>query len=108
MCPKTKDDREEPEEAGALEPTDESLGSARDCSADAADTQASPSEAAAAYGRRPITKSGKFPKTAPTSKKSSTKPPTSAREENSLMGSAAQSRYTFVAPRIGKKKKPTE
>jgi len=93
MSPKTKDDREESEEA--LEPPP---------GLESGETQASPTEAAAAYGRRTITKSGKFAKTASSSKKSSS----SAREETSLIGSAAQSRYTFVAPRAGKKKKPTE
>ena len=100
MSPKPKDDREEPEESGADEAATEGT--------DANKT------AAAAYGRRTITKSGKFPKTPSSSSGKSrddvvdlrsSSPAISIREEGKLMGSSGTSRYTLVAPRTGKKKK---
>jgi hypothetical protein len=92
MSPKPKDDREEPEE-----------GAAEEAAAEGTDANKA---AAAAYGRRTITKSGKFPKTASSSTKSSPSvAPISIREEGKLMGSSGTSRYTLVAPRTGKKKK---
>lgn len=93
MSPKPKDDREEPNEA----PLEE--GAADAVCAERTDAK----QAAAAYGRRTITKSGKFPKTESSSSKSGASP--SIREEGKLMGSSGTSRYTLVAPRTGKKKK---
>jgi hypothetical protein len=97
MSPKPRDDREEPEEIAGEE---------------APATEGSDATKAAAYGRRTITKSGKFPKTQSASKSGSapaSKAPSSApisiREEGKLMGSSGTSRYTLVAPRAGKKKK---
>jgi hypothetical protein len=106
MSPKPKDDREETEDIASEE------GAADEAATDANKT------AAAAYGRRTITKSGKFPKTSsagstkPSSKSHddvvdlrSSSPAISIREEGKLMGSSGTSRYTLVAPRTGKKKK---
>ncbi len=93
MSPKPKDDREEPDDGASEE------GATDGAAADSA----APSRAAAAYGRRTITKSGKFPKTQSSSSKSGASP--SIREEGKLMGSSGTSRYTLVAPRTGKKKK---
>ncbi len=107
MCPKTKDDREEP--------ADEPLASGK--------------RAASAFGaRRSITKSGAFPKASraaesvpPDPRSESSSPPPSAqpraqasdehhgtREEVLLIGveTSKPNRYTFVAPRSGKKKAP--
>jgi hypothetical protein len=96
MSPKPKDDREEAEDVA-----DEAAAEGTDVN----------KAAAAAYGRRTITKSGKFPKTPsagstkPSSKSQSNAAPISIREEGKLMGSSGTSRYTLVAPRTGKKKK---
>lgn len=95
MSPKPKDDREEPVEGGT----------------EASAAEGDDAAKASAYGRRTITRSGKFPKTGTSPSKSSTPPGKSqpavpvAREEGKLMGSTNSSRYTLVAPRTGKKKK---
>ena len=97
MSPKPKDDREEPEDTASED------GAADEAAAVDADAKKT---AAAAYGRRPITRSGKFPKMPSSSSgKSQSSPAIRVREEGELMGSSGTSRYTLVAPRIGKKKK---
>jgi hypothetical protein len=90
MSPKPKDDREEPNDGAVVDEA-------------AADGTGENQTAAAAYGRRTITKSGKFPKTQSSASKSDAAP--RIREEGKLMGSSGTSRYTLVAPRTGKKKK---